>query len=290
MIYENKERYNVEMKIAIIGFGFVGKATLNGLTNDVETLLIDPKLGTSSKELKAFNPNFVFVCVPTPMGKNGSIDSNIIFDVIKDIEKYSPNTIAVIKSTITPDIVESILESKINIVYNPEFLRERTADEDFINSKMIIFGGTTEYCKKTADFYRNYTKCKCNDYQFMPADKASLLKYTVNSFLATKVLFFNEIHDLFERLDTNMSWKDFISVIQLDSRIGKSHMQVPGPDGRYGFGGACFPKDTNALYEFSKSHGSDLDLLNKAIEKNNSIRSSYQDLDAREKEQNVQFN
>ena len=278
------------MKIAIIGFGFVGKATLNGLTNDVETLLIDPKLGTSSKELKAFNPNFVFVCVPTPMGKNGSIDSNIIFDVIKDIEKYSPNTIAVIKSTITPDIVESILESKINIVYNPEFLRERTADEDFINSKMIIFGGTTEYCKKTADFYRNYTKCKCNDYQFMPADKASLLKYTVNSFLATKVLFFNEIHDLFERLDTNMSWKDFISVIQLDSRIGKSHMQVPGPDGRYGFGGACFPKDTNALYEFSKSHGSDLDLLNKAIEKNNSIRSSYQDLDAREKEQNVQFN
>ncbi len=290
MIYENKERYNVEMKIAIIGFGFVGKATLNGLTNDVETLLIDPKLGTSSKELKAFNPNFVFVCVPTPMGKNGSIDSNIIFDVIKDIEKYSPNTIAVIKSTITPDIVESILESKINIVYNPEFLRERTADEDFINSKMIIFGGTTENCKKTADFYRNYTKCKCNDYQFMPADKASLLKYTVNSFLATKVLFFNEIHDLFERLDTNMSWKDFISVIQLDSRIGKSHMQVPGPDGRYGFGGACFPKDTNALYEFSKSHGSDLDLLNKAIEKNNSIRSSYQDLDAREKEQNVQFN
>jgi len=290
MIYENKERYNVEMKIAIIGFGFVGKATLNGLTNDVETLLIDPKLGTSSKELKAFNPNFVFVCVPTPMGKNGSIDSNIIFDVIKDIEKYSPNTIAVIKSTITPDIVESILESKINIVYNPEFLRERTADEDFINSKMIIFGGTTEYCKKTADFYRNYTKCKCNDYQFMPADKASLLKYTVNSFLATKVLFFNEIHDLFERLDTNMSWEDFISVIQLDSRIGKSHMQVPGPDGRYGFGGACFPKDTNALYEFSKSHGSDLDLLNKAIEKNNSIRSSYQDLDAREKEQNVQFN
>ena len=251
MIYENKERYNVEMKIAIIGFGFVGKATLNGLTNDVETLLIDPKLGTSSKELKAFNPDFVFVCVPTPMGKNGSIDSNIIFDVIKDIEKYSPNTIAVIKSTITPDIVESILESKINIVYNPEFLRERTADEDFINSKMIIFGGTKEYCKKTADFYRNYTKCKCNDYQFMPADKASLLKYTVNSFLATKVLFFNEIHDLFERLDTNMSWEDFISVIQLDSRIGKSHMQVPGPDGRYGFGGACFPKDTNALYEFS---------------------------------------
>ena len=278
------------MKIAIIGFGFVGKATLNGLTNDVETLLIDPKLGTSSKELKAFNPNFVFVCVPTPMGKNGSIDSNIIFDVIKDIEKYSPNTIAVIKSTITPDIVESILESKINIVYNPEFLRDRTADEDFINSKMIIFGGTTEYCKKTADFYKNYTKCKCNDYQFMPADKASLLKYTVNSFLATKVLFFNEIHDLFERLDTNMSWEDFISVIQLDSRIGKSHMQVPGPDGRYGFGGACFPKDTNALYEFSKSHGSDLDLLNKAIEKNNSIRSSYQDLDVREKEQNVQFN
>ena len=290
MINENKERYNESMKIAIIGFGFVGKATLNGLNDDVETLLVDPKLGTSPKKLEAFKPNFVFVCVPTPMGKDGKIDSTIIFNVLNDIEKYCSDTVTIIKSTVTPDIIESIINSKINVVYNPEFLRERTADEDFINSKMIIFGGNREYCKKTADMYRNYTKCKCYDYQFMPADKASLLKYTVNSFLATKVLFFNEIHKLFSKLDINMSWEDFISVIQLDSRIGNSHMEVPGPDGRYGFGGACFPKDTSALYQFSKSNESNLDILKKAIEKNNNIRSSYKDLEVREKEQNVQFN
>lgn len=278
------------MKIGIIGLGFVGKATLNGLNNDVETLLIDPKLDTCTKQLEAFNPNFVFVCVPTPMGENGSINANILMDVLNDIERYCPETITIIKSTVTPDIIKSVMNSKINLVYNPEFLRERTAEEDFINSKMIIFGGSKDNCKKTADLYKNYTKCKCSDYQFMPADKASLLKYTVNSFLAAKVLFFNEIHYLFERLDTNMSWQDFISVLQLDSRIGNSHMDVPGPDGRYGFGGACFPKDTSALYEFSKSHEANLELLKKAIEKNNSIRTSYHDLDEREKEQNVQFN
>jgi nucleotide sugar dehydrogenase len=278
------------MKIAVVGFGFVGKATFNGLNNDVETLLIDPKLDTCTKQLEAFNPNFVFVCVPTPMGENGCINANILMDVLNDIDKYCPETITIIKSTVTPDIIKSVLCSKINFVYNPEFLRERTADEDFINSKMIILGGNKENCKKVADMYKNYTKCKCNDYQFMPADKASLFKYTVNSFLATKVLFFNEINNLFSKLDSNMIWQDFISVLQLDSRMGDSHMDVPGPDGRYGFGGACFPKDTSALNEFSKIHGSALDLLEKAIEKNNSIRSSYKNLDDREKEQNVQFN
>ena len=277
------------MKIAIIGFGFVGKATLNGLTKDTETLLIDPKLGTSSEDLASFDPNFVFICVPTPMGENGSIDSSIIYSVLDDVEKYCPDTIIILKSTVTPDIIQSLTSNKANIVYNPEFLREKTADEDFINSEMIIFGGSIENCRKTAEMYQKFTNCKCKEYQFMPADKASLLKYTINSFLATKVLFFNEVYKLFESLDLNMPWEDFIAVLQIDSRIGKSHMQVPGPDGRYGFGGACFPKDTNALYEFSKSTGCNLELLKKAIQTNNSIRSSYKDLDEREKEQNVQF-
>tara|TARA_X000001036_G_scaffold398591_1_gene401599 strand:+ start:4186 stop:5022 length:837 start_codon:yes stop_codon:yes gene_type:complete len=278
------------MKIAIVGLGFVGKATLNGLTKDTETILIDPKLGTSSKDLEFFHPDFVFICVPTPMGKNGSIDSNIIYSVLDDIEKYCPDTIVILKSTVTPDIIQSLTSDKKNIVYNPEFLRERTADEDFINSELIIFGGSLENCKKTADMYKQFTKCKCKEYQFMPADKASLLKYTVNSFLATKVLFFNEIYKLFEGLDLNMSWEEFITILQIDPRIGKSHMQVPGPDGKHGFGGACFPKDTNALFQFSKSAGSNLELLKNAIEINNGIRSSYNDLDKREKEQNVQFN
>jgi nucleotide sugar dehydrogenase len=289
MIKENKQMYNTRMKVAIVGYGFVGKATHNGLKNDVETLLIDPKLDSSTEELKYFDANYVFICVPTPMSNDGSIDISIIESVFIDLDKYCTNSIIVLKSTVTPDIVESIINARSNVVYNPEFLRERTADEDFINSELIIFGSSIDNCEKIASFYKDYTNCICKEYQFMPADKASLLKYTINSFLALKVLFFNEIYSIYQTLETNMEWQDFIKVLQIDTRIGNSHMQVPGPDGRYGFGGACFPKDTKALHSFSSKIGAESDLIRDAITINNKIRSKYQTLDEREEEQNVNF-
>jgi UDPglucose 6-dehydrogenase len=119
---------------------------------------------------------------------------------------------------------------------------------------------------------------------------ASLVKYTINSFLALKVIFFNEMKSVFDNFNTNTEWSDFINSLSKDKRMGNSHMNVPGPDGRYGFGGPCFPKDVKALIQYSKEIGNELTLLKKANSINNNIRAKYNDETVREKEQNIKFN
>ena len=95
---------------------------------------------------------------------------------------------------------------------------------------------------------------------------------------------------VFENLNTETKWLDFINALSKDKRMGSSHMNVPGPDGRYGFGGPCFPKDVSALLEYSKEIGNELSLLKKANAINNSIRAKYNDLTIREIEQNIKYN
>ena len=102
-------------------------------------------------------------------------------------------------------------------------------------------------------------------------------------------IFFNEIKSVFDNLNSNNDWSNFINALSKDKRIGNSHMNVPGPDGKYGFGGACFPKDVSALIEYSTELGSELSLLKKANAINNTIRAEYNDLSEREKEQNIRF-
>jgi UDPglucose 6-dehydrogenase len=118
---------------------------------------------------------------------------------------------------------------------------------------------------------------------------ASIVKYTLNTFLATKVLFMNEIYQAFSVTESTSSWEDFTKILKADSRMGNSHLEVPGPDGKLGFGGACFPKDISALISFAEEHGKSLDFLKSAKKVNNKIRSTYNELDQREKDQNVSF-
>jgi UDPglucose 6-dehydrogenase len=107
--------------------------------------------------------------------------------------------------------------------------------------------------------------------------------------LASKVIFFNEIHSIYEKLDVKDSWESVMNIISKDSRIGDSHMNVPGHDGRKGFGGACFPKDSLALIKFADSLNINLNSLITTVKVNNKIRSKYKDLDSRESEQNISF-
>ena len=130
-----------KIKIGIIGYGFVGKATANGFNKDVEKAIIDPKKKTTVSDLKNFNPDICFICVPTPMSKEGSIDSSIVESVVKEIKLNCPKTLIVIKSTVIPKVLAELEEINKNIIYNPEFLREKHADYDFKNSPMLIFGG-----------------------------------------------------------------------------------------------------------------------------------------------------
>jgi UDPglucose 6-dehydrogenase len=277
------------MKIGIIGYGFVGKALAAGLNDDVNLLKIDPKLNTNINDLIDFKPNAIFICVPTPMNEDFSQDISILKDVIKRINELNLQSLIIIKSTVLPKYIIEIEKQISEFIYNPEFLREKHANQDFIESKLIVFGENNTSAKKLEEIYRDHSKCICTDYIYTDAIAASLIKYTINSFLATKVTFFNELNSLFNQSGTEESWDNFILAIANDPRIGNSHMQVPGHDGRLGFGGACLPKDSNAFNIYSEEVGEPLSLLKKVIKANNKIRAKYNVKTLRELEQNIKY-
>lgn len=278
-----------ELKIGIVGHGFVGKATDWGFSKNTNKFIVDPKNETNIEQLAEFNPELIFVCVPTPMGENGIQDSSIIEAVVQELSAKCRESIIVIKSTVLPSILEDIKKVNPKIIYNPEFLREKHANEDFMNSEMIIFGGDKNIASQVSKFYLDHSRCKTKKHIFMDISSASLVKYTINTFLASKVMFFNEMHEVFNKLKSNDSWELFIKTLSLDKRIGESHMNVPGHDGKKGFGGACFPKDTAALLKYAEGIGVELHVLRSVINRNNIIRGQYAELDDREKEQNISF-
>lgn len=277
------------LRLGIVGHGFVGKATDWGFNKNTKKFVVDPKIGTTLDQLYEFGPELIFVCVPTPMGENGTQNSEIIENVVKELSKIFFESIIVIKSTVLPSILEKLERINENIIYNPEFLREKHANNDFMNSEMLIFGGKKDIALKVSKYYQNHSRCKSAEHVFMEISTASFIKYTINTFLAVKVIFFNEINALFSEISSKDDWENFIQTLALDKRIGTTHMNVPGHDGKKGFGGACFPKDITALLNYADSLGVELDILKTTINKNNLIRSRYDELDDREKEQNISF-
>jgi len=272
------------MKLAIVGHGFVGKAVDYGFpSNMCEKFIVDPKGGSPITVLDKHDIDFSFVCVPTPMAKDGSIDSTIIEDVI-DYLKKNVKGIIIIKSTVTPTVLRKLIKGPAGdrILYNPEFLTEKSANEDFVNPFMHIFGGHPEKTKKLEELYKYYSLCKpCPTYHMSIID-ASFVKYGINCYLATKVLWFNQFHDIVTNEGGNFG--KVVSAITQDSRVGRSHTTVPGFDGKRGFGGACFPKDTAAFLNIAN----DFTVLAEVIKANNEYRKCYEK-DSREKEQNINY-
>lgn len=271
------------IKIAIVGYGFVGKAVEYGFrTNENQILIIDPAYNDKKiSVLDEYQPDLTFVCVPTPMGEDGSIDSTIIEDVMSQLLSVTSGVIA-IKSTITPDIVERICRTP-RVLYNPEFLTERNAFAEFVNPPFHIIGGHDEMRRTLKMFYVRNSICSPAQFFYMSAKEASFVKYGINTFLASKVIWFNEFKDLVEK--HGCRYNLIANVIGNDERVGSSHTKVPGPDGKRGYGGACFPKDTSALYHFSEG---DLTVLGEIIRANNGYRAPYE-LDEREKAQGVKY-
>lgn len=269
-----------QIKIAVVGAGFVGSAVQYGFDNSsVEVTMIDPKLGSTVDDLCG-EYEAVFVCVPTPMSDDGSINSSIAEEVMQKLANKVKCPI-VLKSTVTPDLVQKYSDQIMNFVYNPEFLTERNYKHDFVNPTHHIFGGSEDMCKKLEEVY-SYSNCKPCPVKYCTAAEASMIKYGINTFLATKVAWMNEYYDLAMKLE--LDYDQISSGMQLDPRIGLSHMQVPGPDGKRWFGGPCFKKDISALITFEPN----LQILNLANKINDKGRSQYE-LDDREKEQNVVF-
>jgi len=278
------------MKMTIVGHGFVGKAVDYGFSQStVQKKIVDPIYGVKLEDV-TLNENVTFVCVPTPMGANGEIDCSIVVNTVKAL-KHRKSGIIVIKSTVTPDVVQSLTKgpSGARVVYNPEFLTEKNAAEDFVNPCMHIFGGILETTEKLESIYRDYSICKpCPSYHMSAAD-ASFVKYGINCFLATKVLWMNQFYDVVEKFGGN--YGRIVNAIGTDPRVGHSHTRVPGFDGKRGYGGACFPKDTSAFLSFAKSlepSSEAFSVLEEAISANNEYRKDYSK-DEREIAQNVKY-
>lgn len=274
------------MKIAIIGHGFVGKAVDYGFPDNIcQKIIVDPKYGNTVDDILKTDFQYAFVCVPTPMGPDGKIDASIITDVVEKLKKH-PYAITVIKSTVTPDIIQNLFHGSTRMIYNPEFLTEKSANEDFVNPFMHVFGGHPDMTARLEDLYKFYSLCKpCPTYHMSAVD-ASFVKYGINSFLASKVLWFNQFYDVVNRYGSNFG--KVVGAITADNRIGRSHTTVPGFDGKRGYGGACFPKDTSALAHFANGIGIDMSVLKEVISSNNEYRKDYEK-DARELEQRVTF-
>lgn len=267
------------IKIGIIGHGFVGKAVEYGFTHrDVEKHIIDPKYGTTIDSLPD-DCDVAFVCVPTPMNDNAATLKAVVSELHNRFALK--RCLIVIKSTITPEVIGNFAYS--GVVYNPEFLAEKSAMHDFVNPQFHVFGGDLNDTKYLEQVYNTYSLCNpCHTFHVSHVD-ASFIKYGINTFLATKVTFFNQLFDVVNDVE-RANFASIIAAIGSDDRIGSSHTKVPGFDGKRGFGGACFPKDCAALFKYDNR----LTLLGESIRINNDYRSRYE-LDEREKEQNVDY-
>jgi len=259
--------------LGIIGQGFVGTAVNEGLAKyyNIETFDIKKDSTCSSMKELIEKCEFIFVCVPTPMNSDGSCYTEMVNEVIKDVNRMTTEKkTLIIKSTIPPGTSEGWNKQYVNvdIVFNPEFLTEANSIEDFKNQNRIIIGGPRPATTKVRRIFKKA-------FPKVPIIKtgsttAEMVKYVTNCFLATKVSFANEINSVCNKLD--IDYDKVIEYAQHDDRLGNSHWEVPGPDGKVGFGGSCFPKDILAMICIGEELGMDLNTLQGAWETNCEVR------------------
>jgi len=259
-------------KIGIVGQGFVGKAVYETMKSfyDIETY--DRAKESTCKSLKELynNVDAIFLCLPTPMLKSGECDLSIIKDVVEEIDNYGKSKILIIKSTVPPGTTEKLNQKckNIQIVFNPEFLTEANYIDDFKNQNRIIIGGPRPATTKVKNIFKKVFQS--TSIIKTGSKTAEMVKYFANCFLATKVIFANEMKQLCDIKD--IDYDKVVEYALYDNRIGKSHLQVPGPDEKPGFGGSCFPKDINALIAEMKKEDVNSALLSAVWQKNLSLR------------------
>lgn len=257
--------------VGIIGNGFVGESMAFAFspTNEIMIYDIDPLKTTNTKE-EVHGCDYVFVSVPTPMGLGGRQDLSFIEEVFK-YAKTKP--IYIIKSTVLPGTTEKLNKKypDIKIIFSPEFLTERTAKLDMLTQSRIILGGDVKYTKKVEELFKE----RFMNRHIIHTDSktAEFIKYMNNTFFATKVSLMNEFYRLSKSIGVN--WEDAIYGFASDGRVGDSHLHVPGPDGKLGFGGTCFPKDINALIGIAKENNINMNILEAAWKTNLEVREEY---------------
>lgn len=215
------------------------------------------------------NSDIVFVCVNTPINRSGSTSLDEVYSVFDEVSLHANNgTTVVIKSTVpigTTEMMKQRLRAsnpnkKIQVVFNPEFLREGSAVNDFMNPSRIVVAPDTRATRCAMDSLYAHFIGKCPMF-YCDLESAEMIKHASNAFLATKVAFINEISDLCEQTGANI--KTVSEGMSMDERIGDQHLNA-GP----GFGGVCFPQDAASLTRTARRKGSPLRIVETVIESN----------------------
>jgi nucleotide sugar dehydrogenase len=260
-----------KFKIGIIGYGFVGESQAFAFSPVADIKIFDIEVAKRTHELdEVLDQDLVFVCIPTPMKEDGTQDISLVEGFFHQVEKFRANPIYILKSTVLPGTTKRLADKfSLDIVFCPEFLTEKTAKLDMLTQSRIVIGGNDpSLVSKVQSLFE--ARFGNKHYVITDSTSAELIKYMSNNFLTVKTSFMNEYYDLATELEAN--WDSVIEGFVSDPRIGNSHTQVPGHDGKRGFGGSCFPKDINAIIEFSKMFGLDMNVLEAAWKTNLRVR------------------
>lgn len=298
----------MNFSINICGFGFVGGSIghvleKNNISYNVYDVIKPNKIGTYdyysdinnmiNESEKNNVTNIYFISVPTPSDDEGNCDTSIVEKVVKDLStSIKKESIILIKSTVKPGTIRELYEKYhnelVDIVFCPEFLRELTAKDDMYNANFSLFGNhsgkdddTTEklinlftnymYKHKKLPFYKRLLSqkgsFKCYTRTF---EEMELFKYTINTFLAVKVWYFNEIYEICDKF--NIDYQSFKTLFPLEPRIGKYGTTVPGDDGR-GFSKKCLPKECRGMRGLQNELNIPNNVLDEILKRNTYFRS-----------------
>jgi UDPglucose 6-dehydrogenase len=267
---ESRVRRNETCPVGIIGAGVVGSALLSYFQDEGHAVSVfDPPKGHASIEaLDA--AQVVFICVPTPYAPGRGFDDSAL---LKAVGSLTGERVVVIKSTVLPGTTQMLQERmpQHRFLFNPEFLREATAHEDFLRPDRQIVGCTYA---SLGDAHRVMALLPRAPFErIVPSSDAEMAKYIANAFLAVKVSYANEVYDLCDRL--HIDYDSVKDIVAADERIGASHMAILD-SGYRGYAGKCLPKDSKALLDLARAVGVDLRVLRAADHVNALVRGGEQ--------------
>ena len=265
--------------IGIIGFGFVGKA-VNQIDAVCEVNIYDlhNDYNTLEHKRKAYNSDIIFINVPTNL-KDGRLDISIIEDCIHEYKNYNLrlDPTLVIKSTIPVGTCRELSQrfNLTNIVFNPEFLSQRTAMQDFINEQELYLAGPKAHTTKIKHLYEEFFGYHENyDVEIFETEnweEIELLKLARNTYYGLKVSYCNYLYNLCETV--GIDYNTFRSHFARNKWVGNQHTFVPGPDNKFGYGGKCLSKDSIELLNFFKKQDIIINMLEESIDSNKKQRN-----------------
>jgi UDPglucose 6-dehydrogenase len=261
--------------IGIVGNGFVGNAIYQNIKEKYNTKVYDLQPDRSNSTLEdIYSCDIVFVCLPTPMlhADGGKCNLSIIETFFHNVP-FKTDCLFVIKSTVPIGTTKKISNTRpdLKVVHNPEFLTANNAIEDFKNSNRNIIGHNNSDGMLLLKFLNELFPNAKN--MLVSSDESETIKYFANTYLATKVAFFNIMYDV--SIKYNINYNNLVDGVCSDTRIGYSHAKVPGPDGDRGFGGTCFPKDINSLIHTLEDNELNSSILKEIWNYNKSIRKDW---------------